>query len=93
MGREAAIGILSWLVVGLVAGWWAAQLVKGSGYGLLGDISVGIIGALIGGYLASALLGMRAPLTGINLMTILVSLFGSVLFIVLLRAIGGRRMD
>ena len=81
--------ILSWLVVGLIAGWWAAQLVKGSGYGLLGNISVGIIGALIGGYLASGVLGIRAPLSGINLMTILVSLLGSVLFIVVLRAVWG----
>ncbi len=85
------MGILSWLVVGLIAGWLAAQLVRGSGYGMLGDIIVGIVGALVGGYLASTFFGIPDPLTGINLTTILVSLGGSVLLIVILRLIGGRR--
>ena len=85
------MGILSWLVVGLIAGWLAGQFVRGSGYGMLGDIIVGIVGALIGGYLASAFFGIAAPLTGINLTTIVVSFLGSVLTIVILRLVGGRR--
>ena len=44
-------GLLIWLIVGLIAGWAAGQFMKGSGFGLIGDIIVGIIGAFIGGTL------------------------------------------
>ena len=44
-------GIILWLIIGAVAGWLAGQIMKGGGYGLVGDIIVGIIGALIGGWL------------------------------------------
>ncbi len=47
--------ILIWLVVGAVAGWLAGVIVKGGGFGLLGDIVVGIIGAFIGGWLLAKL--------------------------------------
>ena len=39
------MGILAWVVLGLVAGWLAGQFVKGGGYGLIGDIVLGIVGA------------------------------------------------
>ena len=42
-------GIIIWLVIGAVAGWLAGQIVKGGGFGLVGDIIVGIIGSVIGG--------------------------------------------
>ena len=45
--------LIIWLVVGAVAGWLAGTLIKGGGFGLIGDIVVGIIGAFIGGWLAS----------------------------------------
>jgi len=48
-------GIIAWLIVGAVAGWLAGVLVKGGGFGLIGDIIVGIIGAFIGGWLAGVL--------------------------------------
>ena len=43
------MGILSWIVVGLIAGWLAGLVVKGGGYGCVGDIIVGVIGGLFGG--------------------------------------------
>ena len=43
--------LLIWLIVGAVAGWLAGVIVKGGGFGLLGDIVVGIIGAFVGGWL------------------------------------------
>lgn len=52
------MGIISWLIVGLIAGWLTGLVMKGGGYGLVGDIILGIVGALIGGFLASALFGM-----------------------------------
>jgi uncharacterized membrane protein YeaQ/YmgE (transglycosylase-associated protein family) len=45
-------GLIAWLIIGAVAGWLAGTLVKGGGFGLIGDIVVGIIGAFIGGWLA-----------------------------------------
>jgi uncharacterized membrane protein YeaQ/YmgE (transglycosylase-associated protein family) len=50
-------GIVAWLVVGLVAGWLAAKVVGGGGYGLFGDIVLGLIGALVGGLLFGLLRG------------------------------------
>ena len=43
--------ILIWLVIGAIAGWLASLLIRGGGYGLIGDIVVGIVGSVIAGYL------------------------------------------
>jgi uncharacterized membrane protein YeaQ/YmgE (transglycosylase-associated protein family) len=51
----AIYDLLSWLIIGALAGWLASSLVRGRGYGCLGNIVVGLIGAVIGGYLASLL--------------------------------------
>ncbi|AXF01210.1 GlsB/YeaQ/YmgE family stress response membrane protein [Paraburkholderia hospita] len=48
-------GIIAWLIIGCIAGWLASVLVSGSGYGVLLDIVVGIVGAFIGGWLSGAL--------------------------------------
>ena len=47
--------ILWWIVVGLIAGWITGKLMKGSGYGALMDIVIGIVGAIIGGFIMRAL--------------------------------------
>ncbi len=80
---------LSWLLVGLIAGWLAGVVMKGGGYGLIGDIIVGILGALIGGFLAGLFLG-GDYITGFNLGTILVAFLGSVILIAILRVLPGR---
>ena len=49
-------GLLAWLVVGLVAGWLAGQVTKGGGFGLIGNLVIGLIGAFIGGLVFSYLL-------------------------------------
>ncbi len=49
------LGFILWLVVGAVAGWIAGELMRGHGFGLVGNIVVGIIGAVIGGFLFTAL--------------------------------------
>ncbi len=54
-----ASGLISFLVVGLLAGWIAGRLTKGSGFGLLGNLVVGVIGAFVGGLLFW-LLGLTA---------------------------------
>ncbi len=85
------MGILAWIVVGLVAGWLASQVVRGGGYGLLGDIIVGIVGAVIGGFLAASLFHIPDAVNGINVESILVAFIGAVILIAVLRAVGGRR--
>src|SRR5947209_2029812 len=53
-------GVVAWLVVGLIAGWAAGQVMKGTGFGLLGDIVVGLIGAFIGGAVFGILQGSQS---------------------------------
>jgi uncharacterized membrane protein YeaQ/YmgE (transglycosylase-associated protein family) len=85
------MGILAWIVVGLVAGWLASRVMKGRGSGLLGDLVLGVVGALLGGFLASALLKMPDAVNGINVMSIIVAFVGAVILVALLRAVSGRR--
>lgn len=83
------MGLLSWIVVGLIAGWLAGMVMKGGGYGLIGDIIVGVLGGLLGGWIASSLLHIGAGMNGINLESILVAFVGAVILLVLLRILGG----
>jgi len=85
------MGILSWIVVGLIAGWLAGQVMRGGGYGLIGDIIVGVIGGLLGGWIASTFLNIGVGMTGINIQSIVVAFVGAVILLLLLRLIGGRR--
>ena len=83
--------ILAWIVVGLIAGWLASQVMRGGSYGLIGDIIVGIVGAVIGGYLARQLNIPGAAVTGINVTSVLVAFVGAVILIAILRLVSGRR--
>ena len=75
--------VLWWLLVGLIAGFLASRVMRGGGYGLIGDIVVGIIGAFIGGWLAG-LLGLGASgLIG----TIIVAFIGACILIAILHAV------
>jgi len=86
------MGLLSWIVVGAIAGWLAGQVVRGGGFGLLGNIVVGIIGALVGGYLAAQLFNMPDAVNGFNLTSIVVAFLGAVVVVVVVSLLrGGRR--
>ena len=85
------MGLLAWIVVGLVAGWLASRVMKGRGSGLIGDLVLGVVGALLGGFLASVLLKIPNAVNGINVTSIVVAFIGAVILIALLRAISGRR--
>ena len=86
------MGILSWIIVGLIAGWLAGVLVKGGGFGCVGDIIVGVIGGLLGGWLASYFFHMGDPMSGINFASIAVAFVGAVILVIILRLLSGRRV-
>ena len=81
------MSVLSWIIVGLIAGWLAGMVMRGGGYGVLGDIIVGIVGALVGGFLAANLFGATSPVDGINLTSIFIAFIGAVVTISILRAV------
>ena len=83
--------ILTWIVVGLIAGWLASQVMRGGSYGVIGDIILGVVGALIGGFLAANLLNMPDAVNGINVTSIFVAFVGAVILIAILRMVSGRR--
>ena len=71
------------IIIGLVAGWLAGVIMKGGGYGVIGDIIVGIIGAVLGGWLFSTM----GVATGGLLGAIIVATIGAIILIALLRVI------
>jgi len=84
------MGLLAWIIVGLIAGWLAGLVMKGGGYGVIGNMILGIIGAIVGGFLASALFNIPDPLTGFNLTTLIVAFLGAVIVVAIVRALPGR---
>ena len=78
------MGIIWFLIVGLVAGWLAGVLVKGGGFGLIGDMVVGVIGAFVGGFLFSNL-GVSAG--GGLIGSIVVATIGAVVLLFVIRLI------
>jgi uncharacterized membrane protein YeaQ/YmgE (transglycosylase-associated protein family) len=84
------MGLLAWIVIGIIAGWLAGAVMKGRGYGILGDMILGIVGALVGGFLAGALFGIPDPISGVNVTTIIVAFLGAVIVVALVRALPGR---
>lgn len=79
------MGLLTWIIVGAIAGWLAGQVMKGSGFGLIGDILIGIIGALVGGWLAGTLFNTPNAISGFNLTTIVVAFLGAVFVLFIAR--------
>lgn len=83
------IDLLVWIIVGAIAGWLASLVMRtNTSQGLLGDIIVGIIGALIGGFLLDAL-GVGGGVSGLNLASILTAFIGAVVLLAILRAVRG----
>src|SRR5258707_11368060 len=91
-GGSSHMGILGWIILGGLAGWLASRVVRGSGLGLLGDIVVGIVGAILGGLVLSLLLPGTFGFTGFNFGSLVVAFVGAVILLVIVRLIGaGRR--
>ncbi len=80
---------LTWIIVGLVAGVLASLVMGGTGYGIVGDIIIGIVGAFVGGWLF-AKMGVSSPLGGLP-GTIFVAFIGAIVLLFILRLIRGAK--
>jgi uncharacterized membrane protein YeaQ/YmgE (transglycosylase-associated protein family) len=83
------MGILAWLVVGLIAGFIGSKVVNRSGEGLVRDIILGIVGAFVGGAIFQAL--GYSGVTGVNLYSIVIAAVGAIVVLALFHAIRGQR--
>ncbi len=83
------MSIIAWLVVGLVAGWLGSMIVNRGGEGPLMDIILGIVGAVVGGFLFN-LIG-HSGVSGINLYSIFVAVIGSIVVLLVYHAVVRRR--
>jgi uncharacterized membrane protein YeaQ/YmgE (transglycosylase-associated protein family) len=80
--------MLMWILVGLVAGWLAGRVMRGRGYGLIGDIVLGIIGAFVGS-LGAGQLGIQGEVGLLG--SLLVAFVGAMIVIAIARLFSGRR--
>jgi uncharacterized membrane protein YeaQ/YmgE (transglycosylase-associated protein family) len=87
--KESGVSIIGWLILGLIAGFIASKLVNKEGSGLVLDIVLGIIGALVGGFLFTQLGGIG--ITGFNLYSMLVAIIGAVIVLAIYHVLFGRR--
>ena len=83
------MGIISWIILGLIAGFIGSKIVNRQGQGFWLDIVLGIIGALVGGYLFD-LFG-ASGVTGLNIYSMVVAVVGSIVVLVIYNMITGRR--
>lgn len=85
------MGIISWLIVGALAGWIASMITGDNPkMGALANIIVGILGGLIGGFIAQRVFNL-GPMSGINLYSILVAIAGAVILLLILGFINRRK--
>jgi len=83
-------GVIAWIIIGVVAGWITGKLMKGSGYGFIMDMVVGLIGALVGGFLSSHFGFGGVGQHGL-IVSIIIAVIGAVVLTLLLRLITGMR--
>jgi uncharacterized membrane protein YeaQ/YmgE (transglycosylase-associated protein family) len=83
------MSIIGWIVLGLIAGFIASKIVNKSGEGVLLDIILGIVGAVVGGFLFNQF--GAVGVTGFNLYSMVVAVIGAVVVLVLYHVIAGRR--
>ncbi len=83
-------GIIAWIIIGAVAGWITGKLMKGSGFGFFMDMIVGLIGAVIGGFISEKL-GLGGVGEHGLIMSIVIAVIGAVILTWLIRLVTGSR--
>lgn len=84
---SSSLSLLGWIIIGGLAGWLAGKVMRGAGFGIIGDIIVGIVGALVGVFLLSFLISADLGVIG----SFVVALLGACILLGLLRAVSGRK--
>src|ERR1700694_676901 len=87
--QDSAMSFLAWIVLGLIAGFIGSKLVNRTGEGLIRDVLLGIVGAIVGGFLFN-LFG-ASGVTGLNLYSVLVAVVGAVVFLIVYHTLFRRR--
>jgi uncharacterized membrane protein YeaQ/YmgE (transglycosylase-associated protein family) len=83
------MSIIGWIVLGLIAGFIASKIVNKQGEGLILDIVLGIVGAIVGGYLFSLFGGQGVD--GVNIYSMFVAVIGAIVVLAIYHSITGRR--
>jgi uncharacterized membrane protein YeaQ/YmgE (transglycosylase-associated protein family) len=83
------MSIIGWIFLGLIAGFIASKIVNKTGQGFFLDIVLGIVGAIVGGFIFSAV--GATGITGFNLWSMIVAIIGAVIVLVIYHAVAGRR--
>lgn len=83
-------GLIAWIIIGIIAGWLTGKLMKGSGYGFFMDMIIGLIGALVGGFISSHL-GFGTASTHGMVGSIIIAVIGAVILTIIVRLITGNR--
>jgi uncharacterized membrane protein YeaQ/YmgE (transglycosylase-associated protein family) len=82
--------IVLWIIVGAIAGWVAQRFV-GGGYGLIGTIALGIVGAIVGGFIGDALKLGGTSNNPFSIVNLVLAVIGAIIVVLVARAISGRR--
>jgi uncharacterized membrane protein YeaQ/YmgE (transglycosylase-associated protein family) len=83
------MSVVAWVILGLIAGFIGSKIVDKSGQGMLMDLILGIVGAIVGGVVFSSF--GAAGVTGLNIYSLVVSIIGAVIVLLLYHAVSGRR--
>ena len=83
------MNVISWIVLGLIAGFLGSTMVNKRGEGMFSDIVLGVIGALVGGWLFSLIGSAGAGVSGFNIWSLFVAVIGAVVSLVLWHALRG----
>ena len=85
------MGMISWIVLGAIAGF-LANIIVGGKEGIIVTIILGIVGAVVGGYLAQAIFH-KGDVNGVNIESIVIAIAGAIIVLFLWRAVAGRRTN
>jgi uncharacterized membrane protein YeaQ/YmgE (transglycosylase-associated protein family) len=83
-------GIVAWIIIGVIAGWLTGKVMKGSGYGFFMDMIIGLVGAVIGGFIATHI-GIAPPGQQGMIVSIIIAVIGAVILTWIVRLISGNR--
>jgi uncharacterized membrane protein YeaQ/YmgE (transglycosylase-associated protein family) len=84
------MSIIGWILLGLIAGFIASKIVNKSGEGFFLDIVLGIVGAIVGGFIFSTF--GASGITGFNLYSMIVAIIGAIIVLIVYHAVFGRRV-